>query len=164
MMQSNLDRYLGQSNTGSVGDAMIDSKKIVLGSSGGAADLAANIQQAENLRTRISGCASLQQAAGSVPGARVENIGNKRANEIQEPVRTLLMNAKPGELIPPQIGNSGSVELWVLCSRKSAEPAAGASANAQTTSAIDKQRQREFQILARRHLNDLRREVHIEYR
>jgi len=162
MMQSNLERYIGQTSTGQSSEAMLEVQKLVLASPGGAADLAGNLKQADALRTTINGCGSLASAATTVPGSRVEKIGQRKSSEISEPMRTLLMNAAPGELIPPQIGSGGSVELWVLCSRKAATD--GGAPGRRQPSAIDTQRQKEFQILARRHLNDLRREVHIEYR
>lgn len=165
MMQSNLDRYMGQSEGDGSGDAMLDVKKMILTSSGGASDLAMNIKQAEALRGSIDGCDSLARTASQVAGSRIEDVGKKRASEIAEPMRTLLQNAKDGELLPPQIGTGGSVELWVLCGRSSAPgQTAQAGAGRKTSSSIDEQRQNEFQILAKRHLNDLRREVPIEYR
>ncbi len=166
MMQSNLERYMGQAEGEGGSDAVLEVKKLILTSAGGASDLGMNLKQAEALRGSIDGCDGLASTAGQVSGSRLEDLGKKRASEIAEPMRTLLQNAKDGELLPPQIGSGGSVELWVLCGRSSA-PAQTAQAEAgggRKTSSIDDQRQKEFQILAKRHLNDLRREVPIEYR
>lgn len=166
MMQSNLERYMGQAEGEGGSDAMLEVKKLILTSAGGASDLGVNLKQAEALRGSIDGCDGLASTASQVSGSRLEDLGKKRASEIAEPMRTLLQNAKDGELLPPQIGSGGSVELWVLCGRSSA-PGQAAQAGAgggRKTSSIEDQRQKEFQILAKRHLNDLRREVPIEYR
>ena len=57
------------------------------------------------------------------------------------------------------INEKGGVELWVLCGRKTVE-----ANKTKRDAATQELRQRELQVLAKRHLNDLRRDAHIEYR
>ena len=70
----------------------------------------------------------------------------------------MLINARDGEMLPASVGDK-AVELWVICGRKTV----GAD-DAKRESAKEDLRQREFQVLAERHLNDLRQDAHIEYR
>lgn len=130
---------------------LYDSK---LGQSG----LARRLNEASNLRSKFTGCSSTSSIAKLAGGARFSNLGPTEAGTIPEPTRTLLINARDGEMLPASVGSSG-VELWVLCGRKTV----GAD-DAKRDAAKEDLRQREFQVLAERHLNDLRQDAHIEYR
>jgi peptidyl-prolyl cis-trans isomerase SurA len=68
------------------------------------------------------------------------------------------LSAQDNEMLPPSVGEGG-VELWAVCGRKviSAQQKKRASAK-------NDRQQKEFDILAKRHLKDLRQDAHIEYR
>ncbi|MEO1398919.1 MAG: hypothetical protein AAFU56_08655, partial [Pseudomonadota bacterium] len=128
------------------------------------AGLVQALQQADGLRSRISNCQGLSGAATTVPGARFEDLGQRSADNISNPVvRQLLMKAKVGQPIPPQI-DGGNVDLWVLCGRAKGVAGSGPGPKAARKPAKKDPRMKEFEILARRHLNDLRREVRVEYK
>ncbi|MEO1207060.1 MAG: hypothetical protein AAFV45_12080 [Pseudomonadota bacterium] len=166
MMQSNLDRYIDKAGGGNAGggssDVQLDVKRIRIASSAPGAGLAQALQQADGLRSQITGCNSLSGAATTIPGARFEDLGQRSADNISNPiVRQLLLQAQVGQPIPPQIDGS-NVDVWVLCGRAKATAGSGPQAAPRRSAKADP-RAKEFEILARRHLNDLRREVRIEY-
>lgn len=120
--------------------------------------MAQKIQEADALRLKFAGCKSGQSLAATVKDAKFEPLGNRKAAAIPEPTRSLLLNAKDGEMLPPSVGQGG-VELWAVCSRTVV------TADAEKrTAAQEELRQKEFEVLAKRHLKDLRQDAHIEYR
>jgi peptidyl-prolyl cis-trans isomerase SurA len=111
--------------------------------------MAQRLAEAEQLQRRFQNCRTTSLLANKVPGARFENLGSKRASGFQEPTRTMLLNAKDNEMLPPTMTSSG-VELIAVCERqviKAAEEKRNEMAN--------KIRQEEFERLARKHLKDL---------
>ncbi len=124
----------------------------------GQTQLARRLQEASTLRAKFTGCTMTGSLARQAGAARFSNLGPTEASKIPEPTRTMLINASDGEMLPPSVG-SGGVELWVLCGRKTVE-----ANKTKRDAATQELRQRELQVLAKRHLNDLRRDAHIEYR
>lgn len=120
--------------------------------------IAQRIADAEALVRKGGGCDSMATNAASVAGARFENLGPRPAGSVPEPTRSLLLNANDGELLPPVVA-SGSVEVWAVCSRKTV-----AADLEKRESAQAELRQKEFEILAQKHLKDLRQDAAIEYR
>ena len=120
--------------------------------------IAQRIQDADALRRKFGGCKSAQSLAASVPGAKFEALGNRKSSSIPEPTRSLLVSARDGEMLPPSVGQGG-VELWMVCGRTTI------TADAEKRSAAQEElRQKELEVLAKRHLKDLRQDAHIEYR
>ncbi len=128
--------------------------------------VADQLAKADQMRRKFSGCKSTAKLAASA-GGKFEDMGNKQPASIAEPMRTLLLNAKAGEMIPPNVGPDG-VEVWAVCSRKEAPPTKAAatpgSDDSSTSSAKEEHRQKEFEILARKHLKDLRQDATIDCR
>lgn len=120
--------------------------------------IAARIQDADKIRQKFTGCESTAQAAMGVPGARFENLGKQRPATVPEPTRTLLMNAANGEMLPPAV-NNGAIELWVVCGRDAVK-----ASEVQRNQAEGELKQKEFELMAKRYLKDLREDAHIEYR
>ena len=114
--------------------------------------------EAANLAASFNGCANTRSLAGTVTGAKFEDLGVRKPSAVPEPTRTLLLNAAEGEMLPPSVGQAG-IELWALCSRKVLK-----SEIAQRENAENELRQKEFEILAQKHLKDLRQDAAIEYR
>jgi len=114
--------------------------------------------EAEAIRKRFSGCQTTAAVAAKVAAARFENLGARQASSISEPTRSFLLNAKDGEMIPPDITADG-VELLAVCGRKVTR-----AQEEQRTKKEAELRQKEFEILARRHLRDLRQDAVIEHR
>ena len=127
--------------------------------------VAARLAEADQMRSRFSGCKSTKKLAASV-GAKFEDLGKRAQSSIPEPTRTLLLNAETGEMIPPNVGPDG-VELWTLCAKTAADAGKDGPAVADASkgsSAKEERRRKELDILARKHLKDLRQDATIDCR
>ncbi len=122
------------------------------------AALARRLSEAEQLRKRFRGCRSTQELVKGVPDARFESLGNQAAASVSEPTRSLLLNAKDGEMVPPTLASTG-VELYAVCGRKTVKVDEEKRLKAQQELTM-----REFDVVSRRHLRDLRSEALIEKR
>lgn len=120
--------------------------------------IAIRFQEAEKLRRQFSSCKTSAQLAGSIKNARFEKLGGRRPSSLPEPTRTLLLNARDGEMLPPQLGPRG-VELYTVCGRRKV-----AADDHKRKVAKQRLRQREFELIAKRYLKDLRQDAHIERR
>jgi len=124
----------------------------------GQKQVAQRLSDAERLRAQFAGCQSMSGLAADVGGARFDDLGNRKPASIPEPTRSMLMSAGDGEMLPPTIGESG-VELWAVCGRKVIK-----AEEQKRQTAENDLRQKEFEILSKKHLKDLRQDAHIEYR
>ncbi|MEO8420345.1 MAG: SurA N-terminal domain-containing protein [Hyphomicrobium sp.] len=120
--------------------------------------LAQRLNDAEQLRGKFTGCKTMETIARGVPGTRFDNLGDRRPSSLPEPTRSLLLAAHDDELLPATIGENG-VELWAVCSRKLVK-----AADSKRETAQNELRQKEFEIISKKHLKDLRTDAHIEYR
>jgi peptidyl-prolyl cis-trans isomerase SurA len=122
--------------------------------------IAQRIGDADALARKFSGCASMPSLAASVPGSKFEDLGMRKPDTIPEPTRSLLLNATEGDLLPASVSQAG-VELWALCGRKAED---GGQAGSSRENAQAELRQKEFEVLAQKHLKDLRQDAAIEIR
>jgi peptidyl-prolyl cis-trans isomerase SurA len=120
--------------------------------------VAQRVHAAEQIRAKFTDCKSSGTIARGVPGAKFEEIGKRRPSGIPEPTRTFLLNASDGEMLPPSVG-AGAVELWIVCGRTIVK-----AEEQQRDKAEGELKQKEFEVLSKRHLKDLRQDAHIEYR
>ena len=97
----------------------------------------------------------LARAAADV---RYEDLKYIKPSSIREPTRSLLLSAKDGDLLPPSTAAHG-VEVYAVCGRRPIK-----ADEKQREKAEGELAQREFEIVAKRHLRDLRQDAHIEYR
>jgi peptidyl-prolyl cis-trans isomerase SurA len=120
--------------------------------------VAGRLRDAELMRAKFKDCKGTSSLATGIAGARFQNLGLRSPSSIPEPTRTLLLSARDDEMLPPSVGEGG-VELWAVCGRKvvPAREKKRASAKSQL-------QQKEFEILAKRHLKDLRQDALVEYR
>lgn len=121
-------------------------------------NIAQRIAQAEAMQQRFKDCKSSKALAQSVSGATFEDLGTRQVDSIPEPTRTLLINARDGQMVPPSTTVRG-VETYAVCSRSVVRDTMQDRAKARAML-----QRKEFDILARRHLMDLKRDGHIEYR
>lgn len=126
--------------------------------------VAQKLAQADQMRRKFGGCKTTEKLAKSF-GANFEDLGTRQPASISEPTRTLLLNAKSGEMIPPNVGPDG-VELWAVCDRKdvAADDNGGPGVGGGGSSAKEERRRKELEILARKHLKDLRQDATIDCR
>jgi peptidyl-prolyl cis-trans isomerase SurA len=120
--------------------------------------IAKRIQEADNIRTKFAGCKSTREISIGVAGAKFEDVGKRRPSSFPEPTRSLLLNASDGEMLPPSV-DDGAVELWVVCSRTAVK-----AEDEKRDKAEGELKQKEFEVMAKRYLKDLREDAHIEYR
>ena len=120
--------------------------------------VARRLSDAEHLRVGFRGCATMAALANGAQGARYDDLGERKPTTIPEPTRSLLLNARDDEMLPPTIGEGG-VELWAVCGRKTVK-----ADDAKRETAENDLRQKEFEILSKKALKDLHQDAHIEMR
>ena len=120
--------------------------------------VAKRIQEADQLRTKFTDCKSTAAIVTGVAGATYEDMGKRRPSLFPEPTRSLLLNASDGEMLPPSVGD-GAVELWVVCGRNAVK-----AEDEKRNQAEGELKQKEFEVMAKRYLKDLRDDANIEYR
>ena len=156
-----IDRFVEQSaDEGSVPKVEMQLHRITLAVPGriDQAALARRLAEAEALRKRFRGCRNTQELVKDLPDARFESLANQAAASVAEPTRSLLLNAKDGEMVPPTLASTG-VELYAVCGRKTVKADEEKRLKAQQELTM-----REFDVVSRRHLRDLRAEALIEKR
>ena len=107
--------------------------------------------------SRFAGCKTAAATAAKA-GAKFEDLGTRKPSSIAEPVRSHLLSARDDEMVPPNI-NQGAIELYALCSRKVVK----ADEKRRTEVAQDLQ-QKEYEIMAKGHLRNLKQDANLECR
>lgn len=120
--------------------------------------MAKRFQEAESIWRKFDSCKSLPALTSGVAGARLESLGNQRPGSIPEPTRGLLVSAAENTMLPPSVGQGG-MELWVVCGRSVVK-----ATEKKREVAESELRKEQFNLLADRHLKDLRKDTPIEYR
>ena len=119
--------------------------------------MAKRYAEAEALRRKFGGCKTMAELAKEAADARFEDMKFIKPSSIPEPTRSLLLSAKDGDMLPPH-HRGGGIELYAVCGRRPSRPTRRSASKAQEELA-----QKEFEIVAKRHLRDLRQDAHIEY-
>ena len=122
------------------------------------AGVAQRVSQAEAIRAKFTDCKSAGQIATGVAGAKFDELGKRKPSAFPEPTRTLLLNAKDGEMLPPSVGENG-IELFTVCGRDVVKVE-----EQKRTQAEGVLKKKEIDLLGERHLKDLRQDAAIEYR
>lgn len=115
--------------------------------------------RAEALRQSVSDCGKLKEAVEKMDGATIKSLGAKSESTFPHTIRAYLSQMSDGQITPPTLTSSG-VELYAVCDRKQKRVADLSKRD----EVKEKLRAQEFEILARRYLQDLRQEASIEYR
>lgn len=119
-------------------------------------NMAQRFAEAETLRTGFQNCKALPSLANKLQGARHEVLGSRRPANFQEPTKSMLSNAKTGDMLPPNLVSQG-IELLAVCERRVVK-----ADEKRRQEAAAELRQKEFEILARRLLRDLQQNAIIE--
>jgi len=122
------------------------------------ATLAKRYSEAETLRKRYRNCTTMAELAKGVSESRFTDMKFVKPAAIPEPTRTMLLGAKDGDMLPPATTASG-VEVYALCGRRAA-----VGNEAARTKALQELQSKELDVLARRHMRNLRQEADIEHR
>jgi peptidyl-prolyl cis-trans isomerase SurA len=121
--------------------------------------MARRYAEAEALRTRHSGgCATLPALAKEAGDARHEDLKYVKPSSLPEPTRSLLLSAKDGDMLPPATAAQG-IEVYAVCARRPIK-----ADEKEREKAEGELAQKEFEIVGKRYLRDLRQDAHIEYR
>jgi peptidyl-prolyl cis-trans isomerase SurA len=116
------------------------------------------LAEAEALRARFNSCSNVAELAKGVKGASVNSLSDQAPTAISQPARTLVMNAKVGQMTPPTLSAS-TVELYAVCGKHEVKGDAK-----QREETEQKLVQEEMSIRAERLLRDMRQDAFIEYR
>lgn len=119
--------------------------------------MARRYAEADAMRARFSGCQSTAELARSVGDARFDDLKFVKPGTISEPTRSMLLSAKDGDMLPPVTSPSG-IEVYAVCGRRAIKD------EKQQQKAAEDLQQRELELHARRYLQDLKQDAHIEYR
>ena len=156
--QRDVDQFLASAAAETGVDALeLQLHKISLGLSG-RADQAAwtrRYAEAEGLRRRFAGCKTMGDLAKAVSDSRFDDMKFVKPMSLGEPIRSLLLNAKDDEALPPVTTEAG-VDLYAVCGRR--------TVGGDTEKAKALLQGKELAILAERHLRNLRQEANIEYK
>ncbi len=120
--------------------------------------MARRYAEADGLRTRFGGCKTVAGLAKDVSDARFEDMKFIKPSSVAEPTQSMLLSARDGDMLPPVTAANG-IEVYVVCGRRPIKADEKVREKAQEELA-----QKEFEIVAKRHLRDLRQDAHIEYR
>lgn len=120
--------------------------------------IAERFQRAERLRKSFRNCQMTKALAATDKSSKFRDLGSLDSSKIAEPTRSMLLAANNNEMLPPNISSEGIV-LYAVCNKTS-----GKSDDKKIQRARATLQAKELQILAERHLADLRREAHIERR
>jgi peptidyl-prolyl cis-trans isomerase SurA len=159
--QSEVDRQLSATARENGEDGVeLEVQKITLIMPGGGdqALMAKRFIDAEALGRKYAGCKSMGELAKRTQDARLDELKFIKPSSVPEPTRSLLLNAKDGDLLPPATTPAG-IEMYAVCGRRALKVDEKQREKAQNDLA-----QHEFEIMAKRLLRDLRQDAHIEYR
>ena len=120
--------------------------------------MAKRYAEAEACASKFGGCKTMAGLAKDAGNARFEDLKYIKPSSIPEPTRSMLLSAKDGDMLPPATAAAG-IEVYAVCGRRAVK-----ADEKQREKAQEELAQKEFEIVAKRHLRDLRQDAHIEYR
>ncbi len=144
----------------SAAESVFNVRKLRIATGSGQAALARAYVRGQTIRKRFSSCGKLASLAKRAGDVEVTSHNGKKAAFFPRDARPLLIQASQGQMLPPVLSSEG-VDLYAVCGKRA--PKKKEVADGSQTSPSDR-RQQEFQIYARRHLNDLRQRATIDRR
>jgi peptidyl-prolyl cis-trans isomerase SurA len=120
--------------------------------------MAKRFAEAEALRRKFGGCKSMAGLTKDAPGVKFDDMKFIKPSSISEPTRSLLLAAKDGDMLPPS-AMPGAIDLFAVCGRRTVK-----GDEKQREKVQEDLRAKEFEMLAKRHLRDIRQDAHIEFR
>jgi peptidyl-prolyl cis-trans isomerase SurA len=131
-------------------------QKIALAGTADQTVLTKRFAEGEALRRKFAGCNGMGELAKNVAGAKFEDMKYVKPSKFAEPIRTMLLDAKDGDILPPFTIGTG-VELYAICGRRTM--AGNEDQRAKATQALQS---KELAIWAQRHMRDLMQDAVIE--
>lgn len=148
-----------QSGTGVREEVEYELAQVIVIAPGGSKSAVASAKRvASQIRSNFTSCSTGRQNLKSISNAIYKPIGLRRASELQPKALSQLEGVADGQLGAPEVTANG-VEMVAICSRR----------DVTTEGVIDKDVEnevlnKEFDILARRLIRDMRQDAVIEYR
>jgi peptidyl-prolyl cis-trans isomerase SurA len=159
--QREIDRAVSASGSDAGEDGVeLHLQKITLSlpTSADQAGIAKRFAEAEGLRRKYGGCKSMAGLAKEAAQSKFEDLKFVKPGSVGEPTRSLLLSARDGDMLPPS-AVPGAVDLYAVCARRTLK-----GDEKQREKVQEDLRAKEFEMLAKRHLRDIRQDAHIEYR
>ena len=158
--QQQVDKMVGGASERAAETTQFELQKVLLPISGSRDDraLMARMDDAEKLRRKFSGCKTLKLLLKDVDGAKVQNLGRRMPEKFGEPIQSVLLATKVGQMTPPTVAG-GAVEMFAVCGRRTIR-----ADSEQRQQAMNKLFSQELGIVSRRKLRDLRDNAVIVYR
>lgn len=156
MLTRDVDRFMDRNVASGDVDLKVHRITIPLSNSANQVAMAQTLQLADAARQSYRGCGSTAELARSLPGAKFEDLGQLKSSAVAEPTRSMLLGASDGDMLPPTLAGGDGIQLWAVCGRNTVA--------LETKKRFQEQgelRQREFAILAQKHLKDLRQDATI---
>lgn len=145
----------------SADDAVVDLHQITLPLEPGATPAEKSKQKAlaEEIRAAISSCADLPELTNSMGAKDSGSLGKIRIGDLPEAMRGAVRNLKIGAPSAPVISTGGKLLILTVCARSDPK-----IKGPNRRGVRNQLRNKQFNLLARRYLRDLRRSAYVDLR
>jgi peptidyl-prolyl cis-trans isomerase SurA len=122
------------------------------------ASIAKQLAAVESVRAKVQSCSNLSSLTKDMKGFKIKTLQDQLPGSLGQPMRTLVMNAKIGQMTPPTLSGS-AIEAYAVCGKHAIK---GDPEKRQQTEM--KLLEEELGIRAEGLLRDMRQDAFIEYR
>jgi peptidyl-prolyl cis-trans isomerase SurA len=122
------------------------------------AAIAKQLAAVEAVRSKVQSCSNLSSLTKDMKGFKIKTLQDQLPGSLGQPMRTLVMNAKVGQMTPPTLSGS-AIEAYAVCGKHAIK---GDPEKRQQTEL--KLLEEELGIRAEGLLRDMRQDAFIEYR
>ena len=122
------------------------------------ASIAKQLAAVESVRAKVQSCSNLSSFTKDMKGFKIKTLQDQLPGSLGQPMRTLVMNAKIGQMTPPTLSGS-AIEAYAVCGKHAIK---GDPQKRQQTEM--KLMEEELGIRAEGLLRDMRQDAFIEYR
>ena len=122
------------------------------------ASIAKLLAAVESVRAKVQSCSNLSSFTKDMKGFKIKTLQDQLPGSLGQPMRTLVMNAKIGQMTPPTLSGS-AIEAYAVCGKHATK---GDPEKRQQTET--KLLEEELGIRAEGLLRDMRQGAFIEYR
>ena len=122
------------------------------------ASIAKQLAAVESVRAKVQSCSNLSSLTKDMKGFKIKTLQDQLPGSLGQPMRTLVMNAKIGQMTPPTLSGS-AIEAYAVCGKHAIK---GDPEKRQQTEM--KLMEEELGIRAEGLLRDMRQDAFIEYR
>jgi peptidyl-prolyl cis-trans isomerase SurA len=122
------------------------------------ASIAKQLAAVESVRAKVQSCSGLSSLNKDMKGFKIKTLENQLPGSLGQPMRTLVMNAKIGQMTPPTLSGS-AIEAYAVCGKHAVK--GNPEKRQQTEMELMEE---ELGIRAEGLLRDMRQDAFIEYR